>query len=221
MPAPALPVATLEVEPPPTAVAAAAAAATAPAAAAAAAAAARPNLPRPFRNVGNSCFVNASVQAAFGLQTWRELLTRMAARRARPMNAPRVPEPLWTEEGQLAELREPHRLLFPAARPEDLLAATYHVARVPPNQASMLPSALLRRCYHGVQEDACEFMLGSFLSLDEELNPLLLPTLRGQLRTILRCADCAGTCKARGCGRAGSGGRGAVTARPSRGARAG
>jgi hypothetical protein len=101
-----------------------------------------------------------------------------------------VPEPLWTEEGQLAELREPRRLLFPAARPEDLLAATYHVAQVPPNQASMLPSALLRRFYHGVQEDACEFMLGSFLSLDEELNPVLLPTLRGQLRTILQCADC-------------------------------
>ena len=54
----------------------------------------------------------------------------------------------------------------------------------------MLPSALLRRFYHGVQEDACEFMLGSFLSLDGELNPLLLPTRRGQLRTILRCADC-------------------------------
>ena len=106
------------------------------------------------------------------------------------MNAPRVPEPLWTEEGQLAELREPHRLLFPAARPEDLLAATYHVAQVPPNQASMLPSALLRRLYHGVQEDAHEFMIGSFLSLDEEMNPVLLPTLRGQLRTILQCADC-------------------------------
>ena len=76
-PAPALAVVTLEVEPPPAVAAAAAAAAPA------AAAAARANLPRPFRNVGNSCFVNASVQAAFGLQTWRELLARMAARRAR------------------------------------------------------------------------------------------------------------------------------------------
>ena len=33
-------------------------------------------------------------------------------------------------------------------------------------------------------------MLGSFLTLDEDLSPVLLPTLRGQLRTILQCADC-------------------------------
>jgi uncharacterized UBP type Zn finger protein len=155
-----------------------------------AAAAARPPLPRPFTNVGNSCFVNASVQAAFGLRTWRAVLARMEARRARPANAARAPAPLWTEGGQVAELDEPGRLLYPRARPEDLLAATYHVAQVPPSHAPMLPASLLRRFYHGVQEDAGEFMLGSFLNLDEEVNPVLLPTLRGRLRTVLRCADC-------------------------------
>ena len=106
--------------------------------------------PRPFKRIGNQCFINATLQALFAPQRVKDILTEIFERRRLQNNYQNLLIP------QASAERGFNRPVPGGALDEDLLAITYNVATRTPDHKNMIPNLLWSKYYRGMQESCTE-----------------------------------------------------------------
>ena len=151
-------------------------------------AAASAQRPRAFRNLGNSCYVNATLIALFGLGSLRRVLRGLWDRTS-PSQRDALRAVVLGAEG--SEAARPRETDFARCSDDVRLAVIFHVCCEPPRAEPLIPCLLTDRYYRAAQEDAHEFLCTAFLrSLDGDLARLF----RGRQRYYLRCRGCGHLC---------------------------
>ena len=122
--------------------------------------------PRLHRNLGQSCFINASLTALYGPQRIKSLLYNLYQLRHDEYNMG-----LWNVAMSPTGLsRESDYALFTN---DDRLAVSYASCFHAPRGQMLVPRLFTNRYYHGQQEDAHEFLC-DMLGAAPEVNALLL-----------------------------------------------
>ena len=120
----------------------------------------QPQRPRAFRNLGSSCYMNATLHALFGSASVRRVLRglwdgtpdslRMALR-----------DIVVGADG--SEAMRPRETDFSRCSDDVRLAVIFHTCLEPPRAQPLIPCLLTDRYYRGEQEDAQEFLQTAFL----------------------------------------------------------
>ena len=147
--------------------------------------------PRPLRNAGQSCFINAPVVATFGVEAIRTALRDLWS-----TTAPPTREAMWEIMSSTgSDSTRPRESDPDSCSNERRLAVVFRYALQGRPGVGFLPRLLLDRLYHGHQEDAEEFLRCGLLSSPHGAPPavhnVMLPnlcTLFQESRT--RCAAC-------------------------------
>ena len=129
--------------------------------------------PRGFYNAGNSCFINAAIQALFGSVVIRTTLCNLW----RSLSGP--------EREVLKKITTTNIHTY-NNRHDELLAGTLWAAYSKTAADPFLPIGLLRKFYHGVQEDVGEFLLKL---IDLNTCPSLWFVTSGCQEEFLSCPD--------------------------------
>ena len=144
--------------------------------------------PRPFYNLGLSCFINASLTALFGPQAFRDTLSRIFH-----TDEERLRTHLWPVAVSLSGTHQ-ESPAEPAITHEERLAITLAASLRAPTDLdpilrgrSIVPYLFTKHFYNGVQEDANEFLQ---TSMNDISAPRLHAQCQGMDRPILRCRDC-------------------------------
>ena len=137
--------------------------------------------PRPFANLGASCYINATLTALCGIQLFRDTLKNIY-----DADAERLDRVLWPAATG-------HRfgaLKSTEARTtnEERLAVTFRACFEPPAGTGLVPVLLTKRFYKGRQEDAHEFFLR--FTAEEDSVPRLSAALSGLDSPQLTCSQC-------------------------------
>ena len=137
--------------------------------------------PRPFVNLGASCYINATLTALFGIQTFRETLKNIY-----DAHAQRLERVLWPA----ATSHRVRVLEVTDARTtnEERLAVTFRACFEPQAGTGVVPVLFTNRFYNRQQEDAHEFLLRSIAN--EESAPMLSAALSGVDAPQLACSRC-------------------------------
>ena len=141
--------------------------------------------PRPFANLGFSCFVNASLTALFGPAAFRDVFRTIVSEEEASLR-----ESLWPAATS-ASVDEPGS---PATTTEEQrLAVTYYAAMRPSTGAdplkrgsAVVPWLFTRRHFRGAQEDAQEFLMRV---LQARSSPRLHRLCLGLDEPLLLCGD--------------------------------
>ena len=145
--------------------------------------------PRPFFNLGNSCFINASLTALFGPQAFRNTLSQIFSN-----DEHRLRQHLWATAVSMSGTHQ-ESIAEPAMTHEERLAVTLAASlRAPTAQdpcvrgRSIIPYLFTKHFYNAEQEDAHEFLV----TILTELNaPRLHAHCEGCDTPVLRCRDCS------------------------------
>lgn len=144
--------------------------------------------PRPFFNLGHSCFINAALTALFGPMAFRQQLLQIFQ-----TNEERLRRTLWPTAVSISGThREP--VIAPAILHEERLAVTYVTSLRAPSETdniargrAIIPYLFTHRFYHRNQEDANEFLQALMTEADA---PRLHRICQGLDTPILRCRYC-------------------------------
>ena len=145
--------------------------------------------PRPFYNLGNSCFINAALTALFGSATFRRIISQLFHD-----DEARLRTHLWSTAISISgnHREKPHERNFTN---ENRLAVTYAATLRAPTPTdnvvrgkAIVPYLFTHHYYHGNQEDTNEF-LQNVLNIDEA--PHLFRACEGLDSPLLRCRLCA------------------------------
>ena len=145
--------------------------------------------PRPFFNLGNSCFVNASLTSIFGVNAFREVLLQAFADADESALTS-----LWPVATSVSGMHQEPPGIVPAVIEQLRLAVTYVACMRAPTASddlsrgrSVIPYLLTNRHYHNVQQDAHEFLQALLLHAQA-------PDMHGLLAGVdapkLICRDC-------------------------------
>ena len=144
--------------------------------------------PRPFFNLGNSCFINAALTALFGPVAFRNVLAQIFEE-----DEARLRRHLWSTAVSISGTHR-EKVAAPAITHEERLAVTYATSlRAPtdlddvPRGRAIIPYLFTHRFYHRNQEDANEFLNTIMMEANA---PRLYQTCQGLDNPILRCRDC-------------------------------
>jgi len=145
--------------------------------------------PRPFRNEGASCYVNAILQAVYGIAAVREqcrdrfhgfhedekkMVERIDRRQKKSLDLPSA-----SREGKLDG--------------DVLLAATWHSSSVAASASYACPHLFLRTCFWqaGQHQDSHEFFFGKILDSEVCAAPQTSRLFRGVCPSTLVCPECS------------------------------
>ena len=144
--------------------------------------------PRPFFNLGASCFINAALTALFGPIAFRNVLSQIFE-----TDEARLRHHLWPTAVSISGTHR-EKDASPAMTHEERLAVTYAASlRAPtdsdtvPRGRAMIPYLFTHRFYHRTQEDANEFLQTIMMQTNA---PRLHRTCQGLDTPILQCRDC-------------------------------
>ena len=144
--------------------------------------------PRPFYNLGLSCFINASLTALFGPQAFRQALSQIFV-----SDEQRLRNHLWPVAVSISG-RHQESTAEPAITHEERLAVTLAASLRAPTDLdpilrgrSMIPYLFTKHFYHDDQEDANEFLQ---TIMNEDNAPRLHAQCQGLDRPTLRCREC-------------------------------
>jgi uncharacterized UBP type Zn finger protein len=120
-----------------------------------------------FVNIRQSCYINASLQAAFSVRRWDELLRNWQADLPGEWSDIEYQKQLWERNQPLAieERKQNLKEIFQVPI-LDILIATRSNACADKMKDCMAPYLFLIRYYTDTQEDLCEFLEHTFLSLN-------------------------------------------------------
>ena len=137
--------------------------------------------PRPFFNMLYQCYINASLQALFGIQQVRNRLIELCR-----ANADRYEESLWRVAISLTDMNRESPYSNKTMLDQDRLAVTYCASLVPPRGQPIIPRLFWHKYFRNTQEDAHEFLIRV---LDPSTGcPALRPLFRGSDASYLHCA---------------------------------
>ena len=148
--------------------------------------AAHDDKPRPFVNLGLSCYINAGVMACFGVPSFREVLYNVYETRRKRLDMSLLPaatNPSIGARPVILEVANPH------TTDEERLAVTFKAAFEPPAGKAMLPRLFTNRLYKRSQEDVMEMLLDSVLNQSQA--PSLGQVCAGFDAPKLVCPQCA------------------------------
>jgi ubiquitin C-terminal hydrolase len=141
--------------------------------------------PRPYSNVKASCYINAALQALYGVNCVRQVLSSIF-----DLHSARLRETLWYAATSMSNevIRE---LDDERTTHEERLAVTYHASFEPPIGSALTPRLFTNIFYDSAnhtQEDTSEFLARSVL--DRDRAPLLSALFRGTDAPQLVCQHC-------------------------------